>query len=61
MGPRPDGRGKAAERAGQDLCAIYASMGPRPDGRGKRLERGSARGQAHQRQWGRGQTAAERG
>ena len=58
MGPRPDGRGKAhrSSRADGD---IVASMGPRPDGRGKRsTTKSSARTSA--RQWGRGQTAAER-
>ena len=58
MGPRPDGRGKLRDTLGVNPLK-KASMGPRPDGRGK----------SHPprpppvgcwRQWGRGQTAAER-
>ena len=58
MGPRPDGRGKTTPRDG--LLEVYlASMGPRPDGRGKGYCAGRAAAAAG-RQWGRGQTAAER-
>ena len=82
MGPRPDGRGKAASAANMaanmsvngaaarrprkdgegQLWRAWpvASMGPRPDGRGK-MGPGEAAGAALGRQWGRGQTAAERG
>ena len=58
MGPRPNGRGKGPGRV-QAVLVVRASMGPRPNGRGKStyimtpLRRG-------RRQWGRGQTAAER-
>ena len=58
MGPRPDGRGKLIGGAGL-RCAMTASMGPRPDGRGKAVQ---SHGEPAEewRQWGRGQTAAER-
>ena len=59
MGPRPDGRGKTlASRSA--LMAWKASMGPRPDGRGKTRPRRAGHARS-QRQWGRGQTAAESG
>ena len=58
MGPRPDGRGKA-KRGGMSFHVEAASMGPRPDGRGKLGASGPTAVQSS-RQWGRGQTAAER-
>ena len=58
MGPRPNGRGKH-----QPLCGAgalnQASMGPRPNGRGKKIAL-SDLVFVVERQWGRGQTAAER-
>ena len=42
-----------------EMGLITASMGPRPDGRGK-LEAKNQMGVLSERQWGRGQTAAER-
>ena len=58
MGPRPNGRGKLHFQ-GRPPCLQCASMGPRPNGRGKAAPRACAHcGRA--RQWGRGQTAAER-
>ena len=52
--PRKGGRRRDAWRAGQ------ASMGPRPDGRGKLPFLITESRQGLLRQWGRGQTAAER-
>ena len=58
MGPRPNGRGKYIKLGFAQFNEI-ASMGPRPNGRGK--ARGPAVMEARRlRQWGRGQTAAER-
>ena len=57
MGPRPNGRGKQAAQTGF-LARMTASMGPRPNGRGKRVL-ATADAPERQRQWGRGQTAAE--
>ena len=57
MGPRPDGRGKMLAAPFSEAI-LFASMGPRPDGRGK-MTKARADVIARQRQWGRGQTAAE--
>ena len=58
MGPRPNGRGKL-ERTPMPRQPQLASMGPRPNGRGKRNRKAMNHGLTS-RQWGRGQTAAER-
>ena len=57
MGPRPNGRGKAAPAA-HPTPYLKASMGPRPNGRGK-IDPATERAGQDLRQWGRGQTAAE--
>ena len=58
------GRGQtAAERGNSNnlqAWGVRASMGPRPNGRGKRYTRAARLEGGPLRQWGRGQTAAER-
>ena len=50
---------KVAPLPEKDVGRVVASMGPRPDGRGKNVA-GQVEAGWQSRQWGRGQTAAER-